>query len=360
MTRLQSLEDPSQVPPATFGHAEAAEYAAFVRLRLARPDSVNRVLRARDLFVQAYPDLATWFQSPLAERVGRLDGEPPTRMTCRVSYEARAYLYFLALRGYARYDYAWIIAIRRPDLWSSVAVTALATDVNRLVEEARQLGYSDSARDRLEPLVARLYLHKPFAQVDCLREAEIDELADALQAFGARPDVGRFFGSLERYGEAVRQYRSSFHLLRVVLYHRGQIATEPRTFQPSPAPRPVLNPRMEAVAERYLAARRLVSRPRTVLRLEDALGRFVAWSAGEHPELESFAAVTREHVLAYARALDAMIGTRTQRPLSPLYKRGLLSALSVFFADVAAWQWDDVPRHPLLAVGDLPKLPHTH
>lgn len=350
----------ASVPGQSFvlRHADAEEYAVFVRQRLHRRDSVNRVLLASQRFVQRYPDLDAWFQLPLAERVGRLYGEEPGRLTSRVSYEARAYLYFLALRRYAQFDYPWLLAIRWPDFWAFLSYTELVIDVHSLVHEARRLGYSQCSSERIRPLVARLYLYMPIPCVADIGEAALDELGQAMHALGARPDRDLFFGTPERYGEAVRQCGSSLHLLHVVLYHRGQIATEPRTAQPRSAARALLKRRMATIVERYLATRRLTSRPRTVDGLTDSLQRFCLWLAREHPDVDSFAAVTRAQVLDYAAALDTTRGVRTDRVLAANTKRGLLSRLSIFFQDVAAWGWDDVPGHPLLGIGDLPKMPH--
>ena len=159
-----------------FQHATSGEYAEFVRRRLPRRDSFNRVLLARK----------------------RLVGEAPNQLTCRVSYEARAYFYFLALRRYAQFDYEWLIAIRRPDLWSFLSHTPLVPDVEELVERATLLGYGASARDRLRPLLARFYLHRPFESVEVIGNAEIEEFAAAVRAFGERTDRDAFFGTAER------------------------------------------------------------------------------------------------------------------------------------------------------------------
>jgi len=49
-----------------------------------------------------------WFAAPLAERVGRLPGEPHQAPSYPVSFHARPYLLFLALRGYITLDYPWM------------------------------------------------------------------------------------------------------------------------------------------------------------------------------------------------------------------------------------------------------------
>ena len=241
-----------------FHHATREEYAEFIHRRLPRRDSFNRVLLARKRLVAHYPDLTTWFEASLAERVGRLAGEAPHQLTCRVSYEARAYFIpgLQPLRpvrlSVDHRDSA------RPDLWSFLRHTPLVPDIEELVERATSLGYSASARDRLRPLMARFYLHRPFESVETIGTAQIEEFAAAVCAFRERPDRDAFFGTAERYDEVVRQHGTSLHLLRVVLYHRGQLASQARVSQPLLAVRPTLPPVIEKVLARYLNTRGLI------------------------------------------------------------------------------------------------------
>src|SRR5260370_17875842 len=118
-----------------------------------------------------------------------------------------------------------------------------------------------------------------------------------------------------------------------------------------------MNPRMEAVIARYLAARRLTDQPSTLARYEQDLHRFVSWLTQAHPDVETLAGVTRDHITQYAEGLTKMTSTRTGRPLATVTRRGVLSCLSVFFQDTARWQWEDGPQRPLLQSGDLPKVP---
>lgn len=88
-----------------------------------------------------------------------------------------------------------------------------------------------------------------------------------------------------------------------------------------------------------------------------ALRHFIAWIAATHPAVESFAAVTRDRVLALAEDLTHRANPRTGRPLAILTKRGRVGNLARFVRDGAAWGWADSPGRPLLGAGELPKLP---
>jgi hypothetical protein len=59
-------------PAPSYQHASAEAYAAFLQEYLGESRSVPVYLRMQEQFVQAYPDLRTWFEAPLTERIGRL------------------------------------------------------------------------------------------------------------------------------------------------------------------------------------------------------------------------------------------------------------------------------------------------
>src|SRR5207244_13098031 len=92
-------------------HASAQEYTRFIQASTENLRQRRHLLGFRSRFVRSYPDLHLWFQKPLAERVGRLSGEDRDDLSYRVSYEARRYSFYLLLYGYARLDWAWLIAV---------------------------------------------------------------------------------------------------------------------------------------------------------------------------------------------------------------------------------------------------------
>lgn len=340
-------------------HSSAADYEAFLR-RYPSPHTVAAYRGHRARFVRRYPDLGAWFAAPLAERVGRLHGEGRAEsMTCVVSYRARPYLYFLARQGDARLDYPWLLAVHWHGAWHLLADTPLPAAAAALAQDAVRLGYDAAyAEDAARWVLGRVYLHTGLADLARLEEAELAALAAAARAFGQRPDVADYYGSAAAYARAHERARSFLHLVGVVLYHRGRLAAPPRVAQPPRPPAPAPQPRLAATAARYLAARRAQdTRPSTLANLDLALRRFGTWLAAAHPEVASFAEVTRAHVQEYALALEGMATARTGQPLAPLTRRSWLSALAVFCRDTAAWGWADAPGRPLLGAGDLPRAP---
>ncbi len=191
-----------------------------------------------------------------------------------------------------------------------------------------------------------------------ITDVQLTEIREAIQRFGERTDLHLFFESAEYYHTAVEKERLRFLFrLQVVLYHRRQVSTLPRIRHPHPSSHAASKSRMIAVLDRYLAARRLTDEPGTVKRFNTNIRQLIAWIEQAYPELESFAQVTRDHVLAYADFLTTNPNPRTGQPLATSTRRQVLSSLSVFFQEVVAWGWDDVPSRPPLQSGDLPKLP---
>jgi integrase len=339
-------------------HASVEEYAAFVHSYATSRGSANGFLLARQRFVRQYPDLADWFAAPLADRVGRLHLKGRKQITNPVCYHARPYLYFLALRGYARFDWEWVIALATLKFWHFLENAGIDFGLTQLGEEAVRFGYERvSTLSALKRVLSRLFLHTGKTDIGDFTDRECEEFKRAVRDFGQRADVGLFFGSREQYHALAKEYGTSLHYLHVLLYHRGQAITEPRRIMPPWKSRPTFPPRMTVVLERYIASRRLTDAPVTVEKVALRIEQFAVWLTKSVPAIESFAQVTRDHLLQYAEVLKTMSGTRTNTPYCAVTQRSCLSCLSVFFRDVASWGWADVPVRPLLGIGDLPKPP---
>ena len=345
-------------------HASAEEYAAFVQAftdhhPYGDPTRMRAwLLRCRTKFVQDYPTLQGWLEAPLTERVGRLYQEDYNHPCCPISYRARHYLTFLALRGYATFDWEWLIATHHLVLEPFLPVLGYPTTLSSLVETAVNLGYEwKDARLTLQWAVSRVLLHLGSPHLHAIRATHLAEFEQAIARFGDRADVACFFGSRERYQQGIREeYLTDLHLLQTVLYHQGQIQTEPYRVTHLAASRPPSIPQMEAVITRYLSMRRLTDQPATVEKTGRGLLKFIDWLAQAYPLVESWTEVTRDQVMEYANALHTMINKRGKL-YAAQSKYKLLSNLAVFFQDTISWEWEDVPVRPPLQHGDLPKLP---
>ena len=266
---------------------------------------------------------------------------------------------FLGLRGYLTLDYAWMFGagqIRIDD-----AATAMGIDLGtgELIEEAIALGYNpNSARQAMRWTVGRIALHTGIRHSSEITQDHITEALEAVRLFSERDDLHLFYPSAQNYRDnAAKQWITHLHQLQVVLFHRGQIATQPRKLMPSWKPPLVLPPRMQVVADKWLAARRLTDAPSTVEKLEIAVRKFGEWLAEHHPEIVSYVDVTRDHCLAWAESIAETPTEKTGRPLGAVTRIQRISGLSQLFRDAAAWEYDDVPGFAPITPRDAPKLP---
>jgi integrase len=353
--RVQAAETPLSLPQ----HCSEQEYAVFVNTLAISPAYRRQKINHRRRFIVHWPDLADWFAASLAERVGRLAGEDRQCLSYRISYLARGYLVFLGLRGHACLDYDWLLGVGYLYVGGLATQLGLELDIDPLVHEAVRLGFDrPSAYQAMRWAVSRIALHTGDLDPNHIRMAHIEELLQAVRQFGERSDIADFYGSTERYRESPsKAWITHLHQLQVVLFHRGQIAEQPRKAMPSYAEQPPTPPRMQAVVDRWLAVCRLTDRPATVCKLELTLRCFLAWLAETEPTLTSLAEVTRDHLLAYLTVLTETPSERTGRPLAVLSRRGRISTLARFFRDTAEWEWDEVPGRPLLGSSDVPKIP---
>ncbi len=337
-------------------HPDPALYEEFVHSYTDKQFRHWALLRSYRQFVAQYPNLLDWFAADLSARVGRLPYESPSQMTNAISYHARFYLVFLAWRGYVRFDWDWLLAVRNLR-FNELDLASVNQGIEHLVQIAQGLGYRPvDVRYELRWAVSRLLLHLGTSDMTAITDEHLATAIDACYRFGERPDVGVFFKSAAYYQRCVRsQYTWYFHVLHVVLYHRGQIATPPQRITRATLPRPVVRPRMQAVVQRYLAMRRLTDEPTTVLGFDTY--KFITWIAQAYPQVDTWTQVTREQVLEYAEVMKTVISPQTRKPLSVVSRRSQLSRLSVFLADIATWGWEDAPKLPLLLKGDLPKRP---
>lgn len=341
-------------------HCPEADYLDFV----ASQAQFNRhYLNARRRFYrdfrQRWPSLAQWFMAPLAERAGRLPGEGFSDASFPVSHRARPYLTFLGLRGHAAFDYPWMLAVDRLRVAEQAGLLGLDLGTDALVEEAVAMGYHQgSARQAMSWCVSRIVLRHGLPDAAAITEAHIAEALDAIRCFAEHPQFSTFYTSPQQFRDGpAKTWITHLHQLQVVLYHRGQVATQPSKLMPSWKPPLVLPTLMLAAADRWLAARRLTDAPSTVAKLELAVRTFGMWLADNHPEISTFAAVTREHCLDWIGHLAETPSETTRKPLGVMSRIQRISGMSQFFRDTAVWQYPDVPGHTLVGAGDAPKFP---
>lgn len=341
-------------------HCPEGQYVAVVRGQ----DSFNRQylnakMRYYRDFRARWPDLEVWFTEPLVERAGRLPGESFHRPSFPTSHRARTYQTYLGLRGYATFDYRWMFAVGQLRVHDQAALLGIDPGTMALVEEAVALGYNRlSAKQAMHWSVARIALRNGLTDVADITADHVAEVLEAIRLFPEDPEFASFYPSAQQFYEGpLKSWITHLHQLEVVLFHRGQVATQPRKLMPSRKSALTLPPRMLAVAQKWLAARRLTDAPSTVDKLELAVRTFCRWLEANHPGITTFADVTRDHCLGWIGHIAEAPTEKTGKPLGVMSRIQRISGLSQFFRDTALWQYPDVPGHTLIGAGDAPKFP---
>ena len=191
----------AHVGPRMRRHAPVAEYDAYLERWIDQPVYRRMLRHARDEFLAHYPDLEMWFAAPLLERVGR-ERRDGVRSSCKtLGYQARSYLHYLGLKGYAWFDWEWLLAVARHRIWEldERLCLTLRHDVDAFIQEAVRLGYSSHARQSMFWAVSRIVLHAGDPRVAAIDETQVDALVEAVRRFGDRSDVALFHGSVARY-----------------------------------------------------------------------------------------------------------------------------------------------------------------
>jgi integrase len=258
-----------------------------------------------------------------------------------------------------RRDYAWMFGAGQIRVDDAAATLGIDLGAGELIEEAVSLGYNPgSARQAMRWTVGRIALHTGIQHASEITDDHITGALEAIRLFSERADLDYFYPSAQNYRDnAAKQWITHLHQLQVVLFHRGQVATQPRKLMPSWKPPLVLPPQMQAVADKWLAARRLTDAPVTVDKLEITIRRFGEWLAEHDPQIDCYADVTRDHSLAWAESLTEAPTEKTGKPLGAVTRIQRISGLSQMFRDTAAWEYPDVPGYAPITSRDAPKLP---
>ena len=340
-------------------HCPVVQYVDHVHGQDLHPQYLRARLRFYRAFTDRWPSLADWFDEPLVERVGRLPGEPHHQPSYPLSFRARPYLIYLALHGYTTIDYPFTLAAGQLRVVDPAATMGIDMGVTALVEEAAELGFNrESARQAMIWTVSRIALRTGVLHADGITEDHITEALQAVRLFSERDDLRFFYPSAQNYRDNTSKlWVTQLHQLHGVLFHRGQVPTQPRKKMPNRRPQLALPPRMQVVAEKWLAARRLTDAPSTTDQLELAVRNFGDWLAEHRPGIVSWAEVTRDHCLDWIGYLAETPSAVTGKPLGVISRKQRISGLSQLFRETAAWEYDDVPGYALISAGDAPKAP---
>jgi integrase len=346
------------------------EHCASYAVRWARMNDYDR-------FVGRWPSLQDWFDAPLRQRVLDKDdcvrGQHPHGGASVIM----PYLAYLSLVRGVGLDYPLLLARTFTSPFTHQARNGgLGIDLglfDRHVARLEQLGYARAATQLAWPL-GRILLHRGDPDLTAL---DMDDLAGLRQAIGSftarlRLEPLREFYARPRGGQPRQDPSRAYfataiarlHAAHVLLFHIGQVEEPPTgrigagTWVDRLAPE-FAPPKIRAVLERYLRLhlQANLDRPQTVRHARDALRRLVTWMTQAHPEMTSLAELHREHAEEFLCWLGTQVSRHTGVPLSVSLRRTVITWITRFVAETAAWGWDNVPGRVLFTRADIPKIP---
>ncbi len=245
---------------------------------------------------------------------------------------------------------------------------------DRHIARLEQLGYARGAAQLTWPL-GRMMLHRGDPNMTALGMDDLSEFRVAIDAFTARlrlEPLREFYArapDARPPAEIASGYFASaiakLHAVHVLLFNVDQVQQPPPGrigagswtdhLAPTSAP-----PKIRAVIERYLQLHldANLDRPQTVRHARDALRRLVTWMAQAHPEMHTLADLHREHAEEFLRWLGSQTSQHTGAPLSVSFRRSVVTLITRFVTETAAWEWDDIPARVLFSRADIPKINH--
>ena len=342
-------------------HCPQGEYERFIH-SIARGKGTSYAAREMAVarrFTERWPDLQDWFEEPLRVRVGFDRFGRQDAMDARITSDARPYLLYLALRSNLRFDYPWLLTAHMLYLPTKAAEMRMDIGLDGLIADALRLGYRrTSTQVSVSWPLTRILLRTGLTHARFIRAEHITELDEAVRAFLASPLLAEYCPqSVNNLNKFRKTWLYRVNQFKLLMFHRGQFTTQPHKFMPVLKERSPTPPHMQAIVDRWLAARTAGSHRCDVKHLDLALYRFMVWLAHKRPAAADFSNVTRDDVLAYVQVLRREPSPRTGRPLSTMSLRGHVAALAQFFGNTGTWGWAGVPAHAIVGPGDIPRLP---
>ena len=233
------------------------------------------------------------------------------------------------------------------------------TGSDGLIADAVRLGYRrTSSQVSIGWPLTRVLLRTGLTHARNIRSEHVSELDAAVRTFLASPVLAEFYPqALAAFDPFRKTWLNRVNHFQLLMFHRGQFPTQPRKFMPVQKNRTPTPPQMQAIVDRWLAARTAGSHRCDIKHLDLALYRFMAWLAHMQPAATYFSNVTRDDVLAYVQFLRREPSPPTGRPLTTMSLRGHVAALAQFFGNTGSWGWSGVPAHAIVGHGDIPRLP---
>jgi integrase len=343
-------------------HFTDTEYDTLLELAPICGQSKTDKRRGRREFLKRWPDLAVWCEAPLVERLIHPAAGASAYAESLLTGQ-RFYVCALAMTGRMPVDYPWLLVHPIANLvhLSGLALGLGPQWLDIPLQEAQRIGYDlATARRSLRHACVRVALAKGDARWENITGADLRRQRDEIIAIARRTDVAALrpeFTAGTDIAVWYRSMRTNPHVAHVVLHSLGVIPEPARIISLSTQRHalPAASTQMEQAITRYIE-RVAPNRTRHRNNLRGRLRTLTTWLADRHPEVTSFAQLTRDQVEEFITWVNTEYRHyRTGAPVSVETRRQTISVLNVFLRQTLAWGWDGVPDRPLLSHLDLPK-----
>jgi integrase len=360
-----SSPSPAPWPPC---HCPETEYAAYIARQPTSADRRRMHLNFYRRFVRTYPELASWYDQPLRQRLGWRTGEDQNRRNGPTSdfdatggwinFNARPYLTYLALTGRLRLDWGWLlgIGVLKPWLVADQLGLTLSSQAADLRDRLTALGHvHDDARFRLTWALIRPVLHRGDPDLNAITADDVEDLRQAIKHLDRIPGLAQVIDPTRlqhhRAAWGTNAYRAG-----LALFHAGITNRLPVPYRGLPRPPLSSKPRINAVLERFLTERALVLRPESMSSARGGLRRFGLWLDTDRPHIDNLDQLHRAGLVAFMESVSRLRKIKhPDEPLSPAFRAGIVSTVAVLFRYAALAEWDDVPARPLITHADMPR-----
>ncbi|GAA3317779.1 tyrosine-type recombinase/integrase [Arthrobacter ramosus] len=288
-------------------------------------------------FFQRWPDPRQWAAEPLQVRLS-------------AGSATRPIITFLMLHQGLRPGYDYLLERKLSSIWREIQDCPLATDLDRFMTAAADLGFTERVRFATGSQVPVRLLIQTGRRLERLTLADLAEFTAA-----CRDRQGRT-------GKGHGHYLAAASNAQRVLFHLGVLDELPRAGGPVPfAVRLAqVRPPIRAAMIAYLDRKRATCRPKTVSTIATRLKHFGEFLAGIDPDLDSVAALDRgKHIEPYLSSMVDAVNTKNGEVITVADRSRRVLALMGFLTDITEWDWPEAPPRRLLFRDDIPKLPQT-
>lgn len=290
-------------------------------------------------FLIRWPEPQDWALEPLSVRLA-------------AGSQTRPFINFLMLHGHLHPGYDYLLERKFHKILKEAAQSPIATEIERFLLAATNLGYAVRTRTAMASEVAARLLIQTGRALTELSSEDLSAFENAI------------YDRERRHNREFKHYHHALYAARAVIYHLGSPA------EPAPKRSTLgrwswerhlegMAPGIRRSMVAYLETASGTRRRTTVSGMGSELAHFGRFLIQIDPELDCLAGLDRKrHIEPYLAAVAAATNQRTGEPISKATHRSRIQVLGRMFEDITEWGWPEAPTRRLIFVRDTPRQPH--